>query len=211
MWITGQLRQARVFGEVLVLRRRISARMGESRLFIEDTVTNEGYQATPLMLLYHVNFGFPVLSEHSQLLAASARVQPRTEVAAAGLADYTRFQPPTPGYEEQVFYHTLKVDADGYAQAALVNRQFRNGQGLGGYVRFRAAELPWLVQWKMMGQTHYVCGLEPATNWADGRSRERAEGRLILLEPGENRHYKVEIGALTSAAEIDAFTAQLPR
>jgi hypothetical protein len=210
MWVTGHLREASVFGEYLILKRRISARMGESRLFIEDTVTNKGYQTTPHMIMYHINFGFPLLTEHTKLLAASTEVKPRTETAAAGLADYYCFRPPVQDCEEQVFYHTLKADADGFARAALVNRKFLNGRGLGGYVSFRLKELPRLIQWKMTGQTHYVCGLEPSTNWIDGRDKERAEGRLILLEPGETRHYKVEIGALTSQEEIDIFAACLP-
>jgi hypothetical protein len=211
LWLTGQLREAVVFGENLVLRRRISARLGESRLFIEDTVTNEGYQATPQMQLYHCNFGFPVVSPETELLTASVEVKPRDEVAAVGLAEYKRFQPPTPGYQEQVFYHTLKADAQGYAQVALVNRAFGGGQGLGGYVRFALAELPRLVQWKMMGQSTYVCGLEPSTNWVEGRAKERAEGRLQFLEPGESRHYRLEIGVLSSPSEIDAFVAKLPQ
>lgn len=211
LWLTGQIRQAVVFGENLVLRRRISARLGESRLFIEDSVTNEGYQSTPHMLLYHINFGFPVVSEHTELLAASAEINPRDAAAETGLAQHNRFQPPTPGYTEQVFYHTLKADAEGYAQAALVNRNFGGGQGLGGYVRFALAQLPRLIQWKMMGQSTYVCGLEPTTNWAGGRAEERAEGRLQFLEPGESRRYQVEIGVLSSMAEIDAFAASLPK
>lgn len=211
MWISGQVRQAVVFGEYLVLRRRISARLGESRLVIEDTVTNEGYQPTIHMQLFHVNFGFPVVSEHTELLAASAEVKPRDDIAAPGLGQHHRFQPPTPGYQEQVFYHTPRVGPDGYAQYGLANRHFGGGRGLGGYVRFRAAELPTLVQWKMMGQTFYVCGLEPSTHGVQGRAKERAEGRLTYLQPGESRHYRVEIGVLASLAEIETFAAGLPK
>ncbi len=205
LWLTGQVREATVFGENLVLRRRISARLGESRLTVEDSVTNEGYTATPHMLLYHLNFGFPLLSPDAELLIGPAETQPRDDVAAAGLAEHRRFGPPTPGYREQVFYHTPRGDADGYGRAALVNRAFGGGQGLGVSIRFRLAELPRLVQWKMIGQGTYVCGLEPATNWVEGRAKERAEGRLQLLEPGETRRYRLEIGVLTSAAEIEAF------
>jgi hypothetical protein len=210
MWLNGQLHEAVALGENVALYRRISARLGESRLTIEDRVVNEGYQTTPHMILYHVNFGFPLLSEHSELLFASSEVKPRDEIAATGIDRFNRFQPPTPNYQEQVFYHTPRSDAAGYAQAALVNRSFRGGHGLGGYVRFRPDELPCLVQWKMMGQGIYVGALEPATNWAGGRARERAEGRLQLLEPGESRQYKFEIGVLTSQVEIADFAAGLP-
>ncbi len=205
LWLTGQVRETSVFGENLVLRRRIKAYLGQSRLLIEDSVTNEGFQPAPHMQLYHINFGFPVVSAETELLAASVEVEPRDAAAAPGLGQHTRFQAPTAAYQEQVFYHTLKAAADGYAQAALVNRAFNKGQGLGGYVRFRPEQLPWLIQWKMMGQGTYVCGLEPATHWAGGRAQERAAGRLHLLAPGESRHYQLEIGVLASVAEIEAF------
>jgi hypothetical protein len=210
MWATGRLREAVVFGENMVLERRISSRLGETRLTIEDSVTNEGHQRTPQMLLYHANFGFPVVCKDTRLLVSSS-LEPRDAVAAPGLAEHDRFQPPTPGYQEQVFYHTPVTGPDGYAQAALVNRQFNDGQGIGAYIRFRTAELPRLVEWKMMGQGEYVVGLEPGTNWAGGRAAERAAGRLSYLEPGETRRFSVEIGVLASQAEIDAFAAALPK
>jgi len=207
--VTGQMREASVFGENLVLKRRIASRLGTSRLSIEDCVTNEGFQSTPLMLLYHVNLGFPLMDEQSELLSNSMSVKPRDSVAAAGIGQYNRFQPPTPGYEAQVFYHTLKSDVEGYAKVALVNRTFGGGQGLGVYLRFPLTELPYLVQWKKMGQGHYVCGLEPSTNLVEGRAKERQEGRLKFLEPRESRLYRLEIGVLGSQSEIDAFASSL--
>ncbi len=204
LWVSGQTREARLFGENLVLRRRITTWLGASRLLIEDAVTNDGYETTPHMLLYHCNLGFPVLSEHSELLIDSTAI-PRDAGCASGLADHRRFGPPTPGYAEQVFQHRVATDAEGYGRAALVNRTFEGGRGIGVCLRWRAAELPWLVQWKMIGRGAYVSGLEPATNWTIGRDQERAAGRLRFLEPGETRHYRLEIGVLASQAEIDAF------
>ncbi len=210
MWVSGEVREASVFGENLVLRRRISSRLGESRLTVDDTVVNEGYASTPHMLLYHVTLGYPLLSEYSELLLSCIETRPRDEIAAARLGCHCQFEPPTPDFQEQVFYHTPRTDSSGYAHVALVNRSFGQGHGLGAYVRFRPDELPRFVQWKMMGQGAYACGLEPATNWVDGRAKERAEGRLTLLEPGESRHYRIEIGVLASNQEINAFAAALP-
>jgi len=203
MWVRGRMREAVVFGENLTLTRRIDARLGESRFEIRDVVANEGYRTTPHQLLYHLNFGFPLLSEGTELVAPSAKVQPRDEVAAPGLDRHHLYEAPVAGYEEQVFYHDMQADADGYVTVALVNRGYDGGRGLGVYVRYRQAELPRFTQWKMVGAGEYVTGLEPANCGVEGRAKDRAEGLLQFLEPGEERSYHVEVGVLDGAEEID--------
>jgi hypothetical protein len=93
------------------------------------------------------------------------------------------------------------VGADGLAQAAIVNRAL----GFGAYLRYRAAELPCLAQWKMMGAGDYVCALEPATHPETTRRRLREEGGLRLLSPGEEVRYRVEVGALGDIDAVRAF------
>ena len=66
--------QAAVFGEQLLLRRRIEARVGESRLRIHDVVENVGHDRTPHMYLYHVNAGYPVVDEGAELLVPARAV-----------------------------------------------------------------------------------------------------------------------------------------
>ena len=138
LWVSGQIREVRFFGENVVLRRRISAWLGSSRLVVEDAVTNEGYETTPHMLLYHCNLGYPVLSEDSELLIDDAEVYARDEVCAAGLPEHRRFAPPTPGYAEQVFQHVPQTDAEGFARAALGQSRVRR--------RPRAGRLPPLAR-----------------------------------------------------------------
>ena len=203
MYATGQLREAAANGENLLLRRRITARLGESRLLLEDVVSNEGYRATPLMLMYHCNFGFPLVSEDTELVVNSS-VTPRDDQAAQGLGDYRRFPSPTRDYRPQVFFHSLAAGPEGVVQVALVNRRFAQGAGLGVFLRYRLDELPCLAQWKMMAQGTYVCGLEPGTNWLTDRAKEQNKNRLRYLEPDKTRAFHLEIGVLTSAAEIEA-------
>src|SRR5215208_4644097 len=59
LWAEGDAHVAAVFGEQLVLRRRVEAVVGESRLTVRDTVENIGFDRTAHMLLYHVNSGCP--------------------------------------------------------------------------------------------------------------------------------------------------------
>ena len=65
--VSGEVRQTRVFGENLVMRRRISTALGSNRIRVEDVVTNEGFSPQRHMILYHVNAGFPLLSEKARL------------------------------------------------------------------------------------------------------------------------------------------------
>jgi hypothetical protein len=204
IWVRGRMRETVVFGENLSLTRRISARLGESRLFIRDVVVNEGFTTTPHMMLYHCNFGFPLLAEGTELIAPSKKVTPRDEVAAPGLDVHARYEGPIQGYKEQVFYHDMAAGEDGFVTVVLANRAFNGGQGLGVYLKYRQAELPRFIQWKNVCAGTYVTGLEPANCLVEGRDKDRQRGILQFLEPGEQREYLLEIGVLASNAEIEA-------
>ena len=173
---------------------------------LEDRVTNEGFRPAPLAVLYHCNFGFPVVSPDSELLVRDLSVRPRDEAASAGLADHLRFSPPTAGFAEQVFFHLPHVGSDGLASAAIVNRAL----GFGAFVRWRAAELPVLAHWKMTGEGEYVCGLEPSTHAMTKTRREQREnGSLRDLAPGESVSFRLEVGALPDAESIASFETTL--
>jgi hypothetical protein len=188
----GEIREARVFGPNLVLRRRISARVGEPRLWIEDEIENEGFEPEPLMVLYHIDLGWPLLDETSRLVGpgrAGEPPEPRDEVARGGLEAWDRFAAPTPGFKERVFYHRPAAGLDGLAEARVENPAL----GLAFSVRFHPEELPEFVQWTMTGEGTYVLGLEPATCRVEGSAAEEAAGRVIRLEPGEIRLHRLEI------------------
>jgi hypothetical protein len=69
MWVQGKMRQTRVFGENIQMTRRISTRMGESKLYIHDIVENQAFYTTPFMILYHINGGFPAVDADSVLIS----------------------------------------------------------------------------------------------------------------------------------------------
>lgn len=205
MWIQGKVQETAVFQENLVLHRKIWARLGENRLFVDDVVENVGYNTTENMMLYHINGGFPVIDKGAEIVAPFLKTEPRDDEAKKGLQEFSTFREPTPGFAEQVYYHDVAVDKDGYVHSALINKELNNGQGFGFYVKYLKEQLPVLIEWKMNGEGVYVVGMEPGTHRADGRSLERKEGKLIFLDPGETRSYNLEIGVLTCQDEIAAF------
>jgi hypothetical protein len=202
LWAEGEVLQAAVFGERLLLRRRIEAWVGESRLTICDEVENVGFDATPHMLLYHVNAGWPLVDEGSELLAPAAAVRPCGGYPAGG---YGEFHAPEAGYVERVFEQDLAAEEGGTVPVGVVNRSL----GLGVYQVYRREQLPHHLVWRMLGEGAYVVGLEPSTNRAAGRLDARERGELIELAPGEGRAYELELGALVGEGEIDRFAARV--
>ncbi|MEA3406637.1 MAG: aldose 1-epimerase family protein [Chloroflexota bacterium] len=209
MWVQGRMRETAVFGENLTLSRRIWTRLGQSRVCLQDVVRNEGFQRTPHMMLYHCNFGFPLLAEGTELIAPSRDVTPRDEVAAPGLDNHARYEAPIAGYEEQCFYHDMEADEEGYVTLVLANRAYHDGEGLGVYLKYRQAELPRFTQWKMVCAGTYVTGMEPANCLVEGRDKDRERGILQFLDPGEEREYMLEIGVLANNAEIDELASRV--
>ena len=203
--IHGRMREARFFGADLALVRDIRSPRGGNRILIHDRVENRGFAAQPFQLLYHINFGYPLLSEEAELVLPSRSVVPRDARAAAGLDTHLVLEPPQAGYVEQCFYHDLKTDPDGFAWVALINERL----GFGVYERFRQATLPRFVQWKQMGQGTYVLGLEPGNCLPDGRASERANGNLRILAPGEAVELDLELGILDGPEAIRRFRDQV--
>lgn len=67
IWADAVVRQSSVFGENLVLRRRVSVGVFGDTIRIDDVVENRGFRPTPHALLYHVNFGYPFLDDAIKL------------------------------------------------------------------------------------------------------------------------------------------------
>ena len=205
MSLRGQVHEAVIFGENILLTREITARLGENRLFLRDVVENVGYRTTEHMILYHINGGYPAVAPGGRLISPTLETTPRDADAEEGKEQYADLSAPVPGFREKVYYHQLAPDGAGVVRAALANDGFAGGHGFGFYVSYRAEQLPRFTQWKMMGQVDYVVGMEPANCLVEGRARERERGTLQFLEPGESREYELEIGVLENAEAIGRF------
>lgn len=205
MWASGKIRECRLFGENLILKRKISATLGENRLFIHDIVANEGPRRTPLMMLYHMNGGFPAVDEGSLFVSPTRNATPRDADAKVDQEHYYRMDGPIAGFKERCYYHDMASDADGWVQVALINKNMPAGEQFGFYVKYNKNELPRFTQWKMTGSQEYVVGMEPANCLVEGRAKERERGTLQFLKPGEEREFHLEVGVLTNADDVAQF------
>ena len=181
--IHGVISNGSLFGTKLRLHRTIACKKFENKLSLSDTVENYGDRDTELMLLYHVNLGYPMLSEDMELEVNSVEVEPTSSRAAEDLATWNKMLSPVPQYAERCYLH--KMQGEGVVKA--YNPSIKKGLEM----RFDTAELPQFTQWKQMGVVDYALGLEPGT-CNPGRKRARERGQILTIKPGEKKHFQLD-------------------
>jgi hypothetical protein len=191
MVVSGVVEETAMFGEHLRLRRTIRSRLGTNRIQIDDVVENAGFSPTPLMILYHFNFGYPLLTEQTRINFPSQRIVARDE--GTPLEGFDRWQTPQPDYRERVYYHQ-ELGSD-EATVTIRNPAFPvlgdQSVPLKVELTWLTSQLPRLVQWKMPGEGLHVLGIEPANCHVEGRAAERARGTLETLGAGESRSFQL--------------------
>jgi hypothetical protein len=200
----GRVVQAQAYGEHLVLTRRYTARLGESRFFMHDEIENAGFLPTEHMLLYHINAGFPIVDEGSELIAPVTQPPAIPDGLPVGdTSEYRRFIAPQKDWLLQGFELDMAAESDGSVPVGIAN-----GDGFGMYVVYNQRQMPKYLEWRMMGEGQYAVGIEPCTN-TFGREIARELGQLITLQPGERRVYDLEVGVLDGADAVTAFRARV--
>ncbi|MBB5752567.1 aldose 1-epimerase family protein [Prosthecomicrobium pneumaticum] len=208
LWAEGEVRQGTVFGEDLVLIRRIEAKVGSNAIAIHDRVVNNGFYKTPHMYCYHINPAAPVLEEGARYVAPVEEV---VWAAHAGAdyrkqnVGYRRLPAPQMNFHEQVWQHELKADADGLVPTAIVNDRL----GIAFEVETRKDQFPCQYEWQNFQAGQYALGIEPATNHVYGHAYAREKGELIWLEHGEERRYDTVFRIHDGAAAIAALDARI--
>jgi len=186
--VSGTLRQTRIFGPNLRLERTYTARLGENRLCLRDTLTNDGFTPEAAVILYHCNFGFPLVEAGAMVRLNVISTTPRDANAASGADRWREMDEPTVGIAEKCFFHDTQPGADGHVEAGIWNPRLKLGVNL----RYAKSQLPHFTQWKMLGAGTYVCGLEPSNAHLAPRTELRADAALPVLEPGESRVFDLE-------------------
>jgi hypothetical protein len=193
LWVQGSVLETAVFGEYLVLTRRVWIGLGDPQIWIEDRIENRGFTTAPLMFLQHINLGFPLVDANSRLELPPHRTLARDDDATNGLTQCCNFSEPLTSFREQVFYHDVEPDGQGMIEVGMKNPEFDRSRGLGVTLRYAKEHYPVLVEWKMMREGCYVVGLEPANCHVEGRCRERELGTLQRIAPQEGRVFGLEI------------------
>ena len=200
----GVVDDFQTFGPQLRLISEISTPIGRPEIQFDDQVTNMSDAPQEMQLLYHTNFGTPLLGAGAEFVAPVKHLAPMNPGSAAGGLDgWNRYSGPHgAGYAAKVFNMQLFGDAKGETKAMLKSPD--GSQGV--LMQFDTNGLPYMSLWKneVTAKGGYVTGLEPGTGFPNARPVERAAGRVPKLKGGESHHVHLVITALTGKAEVDA-------
>ena len=187
--VRGIMEEGYLFGNKLRMEREIYSVLGENIIHLKDKITNFGNKPSPLTLLYHMNFGYPLLSEETELEIDPSETIPRDQEAAQGLKEFRKFIKPQPSFNEQVFFHSMRGNNNSEAIITIRSKIIRTIVT----IKFNIGQLPYVSQWKMMAYGEYVLGIEPGNVHSKSRKVLREENILPFLQPGESSVFELEV------------------
>lgn len=207
--VGGVVEETRFHFLKLRMTSTLKIKVGEKGFRLRDEIENFSQSPAEMQMLYHVNFGAPLLDAGSKVIAPIKTVVPRNARAAEGIAAWDSYEAPQPGFAEQVYFFELLADAQQRTQALL-----RNAHGTRGVrMLFNKEQLPCFTVWKNTTALTdgYVTGLEPGTNFPNPRSYEGEQGRVVKLPPGGRFVFDYQLEYLSSEGEVSAAEAAIAK
>lgn len=205
--VRGVVYEKFFYGPKLKLVAEVSVVPGEDTFRIDDTVTNLGTFDQEFQLIYHTNFGAPLLGKGAKLHTAVKKIAPMNEHAGKNIDSYATYEGPTKGFIEQVYLIEPLTDKNGMTGAVLQNANGNRAASM----YWSTKQLPYLTVWKNTAATEdgYVTGIEPATGYPYNRKVERAAGRVPKLAPGKTRRFILDFGLHNGDAAVKAATEKI--
>ena len=196
--LRGSVDETRFLSHALRMTTTLTVDANRPRVAWTDSVTNLSDQPATMQMLYHINFGPPLLGAGAELVAAVEELAPHNPAAVSDLLGWHRFVAPQAGRGEQVYFAKLRPAANGRATAMLVSPDKNHAAG----VSWMTDTLPFFTLWKNQGGSAdgYVAGIEPGTNFPNPRSFEESKGRVVPLSPQESVSFDLAIEHLTGPA-----------
>ncbi len=200
--LTGVVEETRFHFLKLRLTTTITTRVGESAIRIRDVIENRSASPAEAQLLYHVNFGEPLLDAGARFVAPVKAIVPRNDHSAKGLANWDNYSAPQAAFPEEVYFLEVLGDAQGRTRTLLKNAHGTRGVS----VLYNVQQLPCYSLWKNTTASidGSVTGLEPGTNFPNPRSFEGEKGRVAKLAPGASVTYDVALEMHTTAEQVSA-------
>lgn len=183
--IEAVMEDCRLFGRKLIMVREITCSLQRNEIRLRDKIVNQGAEEEAVCILYHINIGYPLLTEKAELYIPSKKIIPRNDWARKKVDTFKQVMPPQEVYEEQCYFHEFEEEG----VAALYNEDIKKGLK----ISFDSSNLNTFTQWKMFGCKDYVLGLEPGNASVDGRISMKEKNTLQYIQPYGEAAFEVNL------------------
>ncbi len=180
----------------------VSTDIGSNKVRFNDELINQSEYPQEYQIIYHANFGSPILEAAAKFVGPVKEVFPLNDYASQGLSGFDTYLEPTRDYGEQVY--CMRMSADNQQRTTVMLHNAAGNQGVA--MHYDTSTLPAFNLWKNTDTVSdgYVTGLEPATGFPFNRSVERENNRVRRLDPKEAIRFHVDVEVLSNASEVGA-------
>lgn len=180
---------------------------GQKTFTVYDVVTNQGDYTRDYQIIYHSNFGTPILEQDAQFVAPVKEISPFNDYAVKGIKTWQTYLGPTKDFDEMVFNVYPYGDQNNQTKVMVANKAGDKGAG----IEFNLTQLPVLSLWKNTDtlKQGYVTGLEPGTSFAYPVTIEREQKRVRQLEPGQRAEFTLTYSLLAGKKAVDDYKDQI--
>jgi hypothetical protein len=206
--VHGIVDESMLFFPQLRLETKIQVMFDRPRFIIRDRVVNLRSQPAEFELLYHTNFGPPLLEEGSRFLAPVERLAAINKHSLKAIDHWNIYPAPTPGVIEECFVMKLLADPTTRQTLAMIENKNRDRACL---LRFSIDQLPWFTLWRNPAALSdgYVTGLEPGTDLPNAKPFERQNGRVLTLPPGASHEIVLEVEVTKDAGQVSRWENEI--
>jgi peroxiredoxin len=207
--VRGRVDEALLHGPKLDILTQVSTVPGTAELQISDKITNQSAVEQEFGILYHSNYGPPLMEKGARFFGPVKQVTPINEHAAADVANYDKYTEAKAGFPEQVY--CLKLWADENDQTKVMLRNAAGDKAVS--MAYSVKELPFFTLWKnpVAEEDGYVTGLEPGTGFPRNRSIERKFGRVPKLGPHQSRSFTIDFVLHTGKDQVNTAADDIAR
>jgi len=207
--VRGRVDEALLHGPKLEIWTQISTVPGAGTFQISDTVTNRSAVEQEFGVLYHGNYGRPLMEKGAKFFGPVRQVTPINDHAASDVSNYNLYRAPKAGFPEQVYCLRLWADDNDRTRVMLHNAAGDKAVSMAYSIK----ELPFFTLWKnpVAGEDGYVTGLEPGTGFPRNRSIERKFGRVPKLAPHQSRSFTIDFALHAGKDQVNRAADDITR
>lgn len=179
--LRGTVDSVETFGRRVRMYREITSYADDAAITITDRIVNEGWHPAPVAILYHCNFGAPLLMPGTKIHIDAENRRLREESPLLADCTWDTYPEPLNEITEKVWEHTgLRTDANSRTLATVTSPT-----GVRAELSWNAKVLPRCLQWVFPPRGCWALGIEPSNAPLFGPEREAEGAGMQILASDE--------------------------